>query len=112
MEYLYQLEDQKKTSADVKLFPFQDTRAWQIINHYTDKFPNWFRVQAERFYGYYIFKDFMVHSKFMGKVNPLSSAPYIRFVDDGDIKDLNKIMDFKWIDPEVEKIKKRIGVTL
>jgi len=108
MEYLYQLEDQKKTSAAVKLFPFQDTRAWQIINDYTDKFPNWFRVQAERFYGYYIFKDFMVHSKFMGKVNPMSSAPYIRFTDDSDIKDLNKIMNFQWIDPAVTEIKTRI----
>ncbi|MCL2476303.1 hypothetical protein [Candidatus Bathycorpusculum sp.] len=108
MEYLYQLEDQKKTSADVKLFPFQDTRAWKIINDYTDKFPNWFRVQAERFYGFYIFKDFMIHSKFMGKVNPMSSAPYIRFTDDSDIKDLNKIMDFKWIDSAVAEIKTRI----
>jgi hypothetical protein len=108
MEYLYQLEDQNKTAIDTKLFPFQDTRAWQIINEYTDKFPNWFRVQAERFYGYYIFKDFMVHSKFMGKVNPLSSAPYIRFIDDGDLKDPNKSMDFKWIDSAVAEIKTRI----
>jgi len=108
MEYLYQLEDQNKTSTDTKLFPFQDTRAWQIINNYTDKFPNYFRVQTERFYGYYIFKDFMVHSKFMGKVNPMSSAPYIRFTDDSDIKDLNKIMDFKWIDSTVAEIKAHI----
>jgi len=87
-----------------KLFSYQDAWAWSLIRYYTGKFPNWFRAQADRFYGYYITKDSLRHSKFVGRVKPESSAPYIRYSDDYDLKDQTMIMDFNWIDKAVKSL--------
>jgi hypothetical protein len=100
-----------KTSAPTKgkLFSYQDCWAWNLIRYYTGMFPNWFRAQADRFYGYYITKDSLRHSKFIGRVKPESSAPYIKYSDDYDLKDQTMIMDFKWIDEAVQQIQERIN---
>ncbi len=103
IEYL-----QKYAPIEGKLFSYQDCWAWNLIRYYTGMFPNWFRAQADRFYGYYITKDSLRHSKFVGRVKPESSAPYIKYSDDYDLKDQTMIMDFKWIDPTIEKIKARM----
>lgn len=91
-----------------KLFSYQDCWAWNLIRYYTGRFPNWFRAQADRFYGYYITKDSLRHSKFVGRIKPESSAPYIRYSDDYDLKDQTMIMDFKWIDEAVKNIQGRL----
>lgn len=91
-----------------KFFPFQDSRAWQIINHCTEMFPNWFRAQADRFYGYYITKDSVKHSKFVGRVKAESSMPYIRYAWSEGLKEKDMAMDFDWIEPIVKEIKIRI----
>lgn len=91
-----------------KLFPFQDCRAWQIIKHCTGMFPNWFRAQADRFYGYFITRDSVKHSKFIGRVHAESSMPYVRYTWSDDLKDKSLAMDFEWIDLAVEEIKARI----
>jgi hypothetical protein len=91
-----------------KLFSYQDCWAWHQIEYYTGMFPNWFRAQADRFYGYYITKDSLRHSKFVGRVKPESSAPYIRYSDDYDLKDQKMIMNFHWIEPAIKSIQARI----
>lgn len=89
-----------------KLYPYQDHWAWYLVRYYTGMFPNWFRAQADRFYGYYITKDSVKHSKFVGRVNPASSAPYIRYSDSSDLKDVTLSMDFNWITPTVKRYQK------
>ena len=103
VEYL-----QKYAPAKGKLFSYQDCWAWNLIRYYTGMFPNWFRAQADRFYGYYITKDSLRHSKFVGRVKPESSAPYIKYSDDYDLKDQTMIMDFDWIKIAVEEIQERL----
>jgi hypothetical protein len=103
IEYL-----QKYAPTKGKLFSYQDCWAWHLINYYTGMFPNWFRAQADRFYGYFITKDSLRHSKFVGRVKPESSAPYIRYSDTFDLKDETMAMDFKWITPAVEAIQERL----
>ena len=103
MEYLEKYAPEKG-----KLFPYQDCRAWQIINHCTGKFPNWFRAQADRFYGWYITRDSVKHSKFVGRVKAESSMPYIRYTWSDDLKEKSMAMDFTWIEKTVDEIKGRI----
>jgi hypothetical protein len=103
IEYL-----QKYAPTEGKLFSYQDCWAWNIMRYYTEMFPNWFRAQADRFYGYYITKDSLRHSKFVGRVKPESSAPYIKYSDDYDLKDQTMIMNFDWIEPTTEAIKERL----
>lgn len=91
-----------------KLFSYQDNWAWHLIRYYTGMFPNWFRAQADRFYGYYITRDSVKHSKFVGRVNPASSMPYIRYTDSSDLKDQTLAMNFDWIDNAVKQIKRRL----
>jgi len=100
---------QRYAPTQGKLFSYQDCWAWHIIRHYTGMFPNWFRAQADRFYGYHITKDSLRHSKFVGRVKPESSAPYIKYSDDQDLKDQTAIMDFDWIDSAVEEIQERLS---
>lgn len=91
-----------------KLFKYQDARAWQIINCCTGMFPNWFRAQADRFYGYFITRDSVKHSKFVGRVKAESSMPYIRYIWSDDLKVKDMAMNFDWIDPTVRDIKMRL----
>lgn len=99
---------QRYAPSQGKLFSYQDCWAWYLIRYYTGMFPNWFRAQADRFYGYYITKDSLRHSKFVGRVKPESSAPYIKYSDDQDLKDQTAVMDFNWIDTAVEAIQERL----
>jgi hypothetical protein len=103
VEYLEKFAPEKG-----KLFPYQDGRAWQIINEVTGLFPNWFRAQADRFYGHYITKDSVKHSKFIGRVKAESSMPYIRYDWGEDLKETTMAMNFDWIEPAVHQIKERI----
>jgi len=104
MEYLV-----KYAPENGKLFGFQDARAWQIIEHCTGMFPNWFRAQADRFYGWFITRDSVKHSKFVGRVRAESSMPYIRYTWSDDLKEKSMAMNFDWINQQVEVIKRRIG---
>jgi hypothetical protein len=103
IEYL-----EKNAPKKGKLFPYQDTRAWQIVHDVTGLFPNWFRAQADRFYGHYITKDSVKHSKFIGRVKAESSMPYIRYDWGEDLKEITLAMNFDWIQPAVDKIKERL----
>ena len=103
LEYLL-----KCAPKEGKLFPYQDCRAWQIIKHCTGMFPNWFRAQADRFYGWYITRDSVKHSKFVGRVHAESSMPYIRYTWSDDLKEKSMAMDFDWIESTVEEIKERL----
>lgn len=94
---------------DKKLFGFLRGRGWQIIREVTGMFPNWFRAQAEHFYGHYLIPDSVRLSKFVGVVNPHQVAHYIGFSYESLMKDKQRYMDFKWIDPAVEVIKNRIN---
>jgi hypothetical protein len=100
---------QKYAPSTGKLFKYQDCWAWHLIRYYTGMFPNWFRAQADRFYGYYITKDSIKHSKFVGRQKPESSAAYIRYTDTSDLKDETMAMDFKWIAPSISAIQERLN---
>jgi hypothetical protein len=91
-----------------KLFAYQDNRAWQIIRCCTGWMPNWFRMQADNFFGHHITKDSVKHSKMVGRVKAESSMPYIRFDARSDLKDKSLAMNFKWIQPAVNEIKNRL----
>jgi len=62
-----------------RLFLFGRKRGWQIINHITGMFPNWFRAQAEHFYGNFLIKDTVKLAKFVKVVNPMQVAHYIGY---------------------------------
>lgn len=99
-----------KTDAnlDSKFFGFRRGRGWQIIREVTGQYPNWFRAQAEHFYGNYLIHDSVLLSKFVKVVNPGQVATYIGFGYDSLLKDKQHSMDFTWIDPAIEEIKERI----
>lgn len=105
LEYLVKYAPKKG-----KLFNFEDHWAHKIVLHYTGMFPNWFRAQADRFYGNYIYTDILRHSQFTGRVNPLSSAPYMAFDSLRDIKNKEALMPSKWIIPAVVEIQERMGL--
>ena len=105
LEYL-----QKYAPKEGKLFLFQDCRAWQIIKHCTGMFPNWFRAQADRFYGWYITRDSVKHSKFVGRVHAESSMPYIRYTWSDDLKEKSMAMNFDWIDRTIMEIQERLNI--
>jgi len=91
-----------------KLFDFEDTRAWQIIRDSTGKFPNWFRAQAEHFYGHYLLPDTVKLAKFVKIQDPKHVKHYIGYAWTEQLKDTQVSMDFNWIDNAVEKIRGRL----
>lgn len=95
-------------SPKERLFPFCRARGWDIVATVTEWFPNWFRAQAEHFYGNYLIQDSVKLSKFVKVVNPNQVAHYIGFSYESLLKDTQRHMDFNWIDPAIEQIKKRI----
>ena len=58
---------------------FGRKRGWQIINHVTGMFPNWFRAQAEHFYGNFLIKDTVKLAKFVKVANPMQVAHYMGY---------------------------------
>lgn len=99
-----------KADSETRLFRFSRGRGWQIVKEITGLFPNWFRAQAEHFYGHYLIQDSVRLSKFVGVVNPYQVAHYIGFSYESLLKDKRRHMDFNWIDREVRKIKARINI--
>lgn len=90
-----------------KLFQYKRQRAWQIISHVTGKFPNWFRSQAENFYGHYLLPDSVKLAKFLKIVRPEQTAHYIGYSWKEQLKDKEEL-DFEWIEKQVAKIKGRL----
>lgn len=90
-----------------RVFKFKRGRAWQIINHVTGMFPHWVRAQSEHFYVNYLLHDSIKLAKFV-KVNPSQTAAYISYDWAEQLKDQERVMDFKWIRKSVKSIKKRM----
>lgn len=103
LEYL-----QKYAPKKGKLFPFEDTRAYQIIREVTGNYPNWFRAQAENFYGHYLLTDTIKLSKFVNIQDPKHVKHYIGYSWDEQLKDKTLSMDFDWIPLAVDDIKDRL----
>lgn len=101
----------KYSSRKGKIWPYEDTRAYQIIRHITDKYPHWFRAQAEQFYGHFILRDTVRLSKFVGVVDPKQVKHYIGYSWRGELKDQQDSMDFTWIPKAVAAIKDRLKQT-
>ena len=93
-----------------RLFPYKTKRAWQIIKHVTGMFPNWFRAQAEHFYGHYLLSDSVKLAKFVKVVRPEQVSHYIGYSWQEQLKNKEIRMDFDWIDKEVKKIKQRMMI--
>lgn len=106
-EYLDRYMKDKPKKA--RLFNFGRRRGWEIVNYVTGEFPNWFRSQSEHFHGHYLIKDSVKLSKFVKVVNPNQVGHYIGYSDSDQLKDSTMSMDFKWIDRETRKIKRRIS---
>ena len=69
----------EKYNPQGRLFKIGRRRAWQIVYYVTGMFPNWFRAQAEHFYGNFIMKDTVKLAKFVKVVNPMQVAHYIGY---------------------------------
>lgn len=91
-----------------KLFPFEDSRAYDIIREVTGNYPNWFRSQGEHFYGHYLLTDTIKLSKFVQTQDPKHVKHYVGYSWTEQLKDRNMIMDFDWIEPTAEKIRNRL----
>ena len=98
----------KWARKEPKLFPYGANRAWQIVKYVTSEYPHWFRAQAEHFYGHYIYTDTIKFANFLRIVDPDSMKNYMGFSQDAYLMDAELLMDFDWIDREVERIKQRI----
>jgi len=92
---------------DGGLFNYERRRAWQIIKHITGKFPNWFRAQAEHFYGHFLLSDTVKLAKFVKVVKPEQVGHYVGYSWREQLKG-HVGLDFDWIDDEVEKIRERL----
>jgi len=75
VEYLDKMEEY--TLSTDRLFPFNRSRAYQIVNHITGKWPHWFRAQGERYYGK-VFKDIFKLRDHVNVVNIRTLAKYIK----------------------------------
>ncbi|RLI52056.1 MAG: hypothetical protein DRP09_18600 [Candidatus Thorarchaeota archaeon] len=91
-----------------RLFPYKTKRAWQIVNYVTGMFPNWFRAQAEHFYGHYLLPDSVKLAKFVKVVRPEQVSHYIGYSWQEQLKNKELKVDFGWIEKEVREIKKRM----
>jgi len=85
VEYLELLE------PDEPLFQMGTRWAWEIIRKTTRLFPNWFRSQAEMWYGSNILRDSVKLAKFVGVVRPEQVAHYIGFDYKETLKEPQKI---------------------
>lgn len=103
VEYL-----KKYGPTEGKIFPFEDTRAWQIIRKVTGFYPHWFRSQGEHFYGHFLIPDTIKLSKFLKVTDPNSIKHYIGYAWTEQLKDAELTMDFEWIKKESGTIQKRI----
>ena len=92
-----------------KLFPYSRQRAWQIIRAITGMFPNWFRAQAEHFYGHFLITDSVKLAKFVKVVRPEQIGHYIGYSWTEQLKESESPIDFNWIEDEVKKTKIRIA---
>jgi hypothetical protein len=92
-----------------KLFPYEDTRAYQIVRQTTGMFPHWFRAQAEHFYGYHLITDSLKLSKFVKLTDPKHIKHYVGYDWKEQLKDASLSLDFKWIEKAILDIHKRIG---
>jgi hypothetical protein len=101
----YLLEAPKKG----KLFPFEDTQAYNIIRDNTGMFPNWFRAQGESFYGHYLLDDTVKLAKFVKVRDHKHVSHYIGYDWAEHLKNAQLNMDFAWIKPAVDAIKNCIG---
>jgi len=90
-----------------KLFGIEDTRGYQIIREVTGNYPNWFRSQAENFYGHYIFPDTVKLSKFVNIQDPKHVKHYIGYDWTEQLKDRSLSMNFDWIEPAIRTIQER-----
>lgn len=99
----------KYAPKEGKLFRYEDTRAWQIINKVTGKFPNWFRAQAEHFYGHFLLTDTIKLAKFVNIQDPKHVKHYIGYSWTEQLKDTTVSMDFDWVAEAVMKIENRLG---
>jgi hypothetical protein len=89
------------------LFMIQRSRAQQIIKAMTNMYPHWLRAQSEHFYGHYIFKNPIKLAEFLKVQDPKNVMNYTKFSADSQHKESE--ITFDWIQPEVEKIQKRIA---
>jgi len=92
-----------------KLFPFEDTRAFQIVREVTGMFPHWFRAQAEHFYGHYLLSDTVKLAKFVNIQDPKHVKHYIGYSWAEQLKDTEISMNFEWIANAVSCIRERMG---
>jgi len=92
-----------------KLFPYEDTRAYQIVREMTGMFPHWFRAQAEQFYGHFLLTDSIKLAKFVKIQDVQHVKHYIGYDWKEQLKDTSLSLDFKWIEGAVLDIQKRIG---
>jgi len=91
-----------------KLFPFEDTRAYQIIREVTGNYPHWFRAQAEHFYGHFLLTDSVKLAKFLNLLDPKHTKHYIGYDWTAQLKDKLMSMDFAWIDSATRDIQQRM----
>lgn len=103
IEYLKNYRPKTET-----LFPYERKRAWAIIRQVTGKYPNWFRAQAEHFYGHFLLRDSVKLAKFVKVVRPEQVAHYIGHSWRDQMKHKESDIDFEWIDRETSKIKARL----
>jgi hypothetical protein len=92
-----------------RLFPYERQRAWQIVNEVTGMFPNWFRAQAEHWYGHHIMADSVKLAAFVKVVRPEQIGHYIGYDWREQLKAKELSVNFQWIDPEIAKIRSRIA---
>jgi hypothetical protein len=91
-----------------KLFPFEDTRAYQIVREVTGNYPHWFRSQAEHFYGHFLLTDTIKLAKFVKIQDPKHVKHYIGYSWTDQLKDKTASIDFTWIDPATKNIQQRL----
>jgi len=103
MEYLTKYAPEKG-----RLFPFDRCRAWQIIRNATSMFPNWFRAQAEQFYGHFLLSDTVKLSEFVKIQDPKHVKHYIGYSWTEQLKDVEVSADFDWIEKATTEIKQRL----
>ena len=92
-----------------KLFNVNNKTAskW-IATPLTGNYLNWFRAQGKHFYGYFLLPDTIKLSKFVNDQDPRSEKDYIGYDWTEGVADKTEAMDFDWIKPAIEKIRRRM----
>lgn len=104
--YLKQIKDKRTEGSFI---PIQRSMAYKIVREVTGNYLNWFRAQSKQFYGSYIFERNAVElAEFVNDQDAQSERAYTKYDWSRQLKDKTQIMNFDWIDTEVEKIKERI----